>query len=252
MPIKFTAQCPFLLLPWQKNLLSCWQCQNFPFYAGMPAPEHQLGICKIFTWQQSARRKFKWSAHCKGKCASSKECSRAEVEVRMAIDRSQSLFRKRDWGGNHAEAGKIWEDQIFAMEAGLHRPKCTQMDESICQGFRNSCRNWFSLIFQEETSGDAQIPISQEISQEPEHSSGGRPLSVPFQEKGVIWRPCWGWKNMGGSNFCYGSGPLQTQMHPNGWEHMPRIQEQLTELIFVDFSGRGSWFSEGYLSVWRI
>ena len=79
-----------------------------------------------------------------------------------------------------------------------------------------------------------------------------RPLSVPFQEKGLIWRPCWGWKNMGGSNFCYGSGPLQTQMHPNGWEHMPRIQEQLTELIFVDFSGRGSWFSEGYLSVWRI
>ena len=81
---------------------------------------------------------------------------------------------------------------------------------------------------------------------------GGRPLSVPFQEKGLIWRPCWGWKNMGGSNFCYGSGPLQTQMHPNGWEHMPRIQEQLTELIFVDFSGRGDCFFEGHVSVWRI
>ena len=80
MPIKFTAQCPFLLLPWQKNLLSRWQCQNFPFYAGMPAPEHQLCICKIFTWQQSARRKFKWSVHCKGKCLAAQktgwECSR--------------------------------------------------------------------------------------------------------------------------------------------------------------------------------
>ena len=70
------------------------------------------------------------------------------------------------------------------------------------------------------------------------------------QEKGLIWRPCWGWKNMGESNFHYKNGPPQTKMHSNVWEHMPRVQEHLAELIFVHFSGRGNWFSEGHLSVW--
>ena len=31
---------------------------------------------------------------------------------------------------------------------------------------------------------------------------------------------------------------------------MPRVQEHLTELSFLHFSGRGNWFSEGHLSVW--
>ena len=77
--------------------------------------------------------------------------------LNKSLDRSQSLFRKRDWYGDHAEAGKIWEDQIFAMEAGLCTPKCTQMDESICQGFRNSWRKWFSLIFQVVAAGFLKV-----------------------------------------------------------------------------------------------
>ena len=72
------------------------------------------------------------------------------------------------------------------------------------------------------------------------------------QEKGLIWRPCWGWKSMGESNFHCENGPPQTKMHSNVWEHMPRVQEHLAELIFVHFSGRGNWFSKGYLSVWTI
>ena len=49
--------------------------------------------------------------------------------------------RFTDKNGDHAEAGKIWENQIFTVKMGLHRPKCTQMYESICQGFRNIWRN---------------------------------------------------------------------------------------------------------------
>ena len=40
---------------------------------------------------------------------------------------------------------------------GLHRPKCTQMYESICQGFRNIWRNWFSLIFQVVATGFLKV-----------------------------------------------------------------------------------------------
>ena len=76
------------------------------------------------------------------------------VEIPRKLD---PFFRKRDWYGDHAEAGKIWEDQLFAIEAGLCRPKCTQMDESICQGFRNSWRNWFSLIFQVVAAGFLKV-----------------------------------------------------------------------------------------------
>ena len=70
------------------------------------------------------------------------------------------------------------------------------------------------------------------------------------QEKGLIWWPCWGWKNMGESNFHYENGPPQTKMHSNVWKQMPRVQEHLAELIFVHFSGRGNWYSKGHLSVW--
>ena len=89
------------------------------------------------------------------------------------------------------------------------------------------------------------------VSRKPLDRSQSLFYFVP-QEKGLIWRPCWGWKNMGESNFHYKNGPPQTKMHSNVWEHMPRVQEHLTELIFVHFSGRGNWFSKGYLSVWTI
>ena len=72
------------------------------------------------------------------------------------------------------------------------------------------------------------------------------------QEKGLIRRPCWGWKNMGELDLHYKNWPPRTKRHWNGWGHMPRVQEQLTELIFVHFSGRGDCFSEGHLSVLKI
>ena len=72
------------------------------------------------------------------------------------------------------------------------------------------------------------------------------------QEKGLIWRPCWGWKNMGESNFHCENGPPQTKMHSNGWKHMLRVQEHLAELIFSHFSGRGNWLSKGHVPVWKM
>ena len=40
-------------------------------------------------------------------------------------------FTLTDKNGDHAEAGKIWENQIFTVKMGLHRQKCTQMYEYI-------------------------------------------------------------------------------------------------------------------------
>ena len=54
---------------------------------------------------------------------------------------------------------------------------------------------------------------------------------------------------MGKSNFHYENGSPQTKMQSNGLKDMPRVQEHLAELIFVNFSGRGNWFSKGQLSV---
>ena len=65
------------------------------------------------------------------------------------------------------------------------------------------------------------------------------------------WVP-WGWTNLGELNFHYENGPPHSGIHLNGYQHMPRVQEQLTELIFVHFSGRGDCFSEGHLSVLKI
>ena len=54
--------------------------------------------------------------------------------------------------GDYAEAGKIWENQIFTRKMDYGGAKCTQIDESICQGFRNTRRNQFSFIFQAVTA----------------------------------------------------------------------------------------------------
>ena len=43
------------------------------------------------------------------------------------------------------------------MRIGLHRPKRTQMYESICQGFRNIRQNWFSFIFQVVATGFLKV-----------------------------------------------------------------------------------------------
>ena len=55
-------------------------------------------------------------------------------------------------------------------------------------------------------------------------------------------------KNLGELNFQYANGSPRTKMHLNPCQNMPRVQEHLTELSFLHFSGRGNWFSEGHLS----
>ena len=75
---------------------------------------------------QSANSKFKMGKAAIPGLGGGVEPRRANLSVRFT-----------DKNGNHAEAGKIWENQIFTVKMGLHRPKCTQMYESICQGFRN-------------------------------------------------------------------------------------------------------------------
>ena len=42
------------------------------------------------------------------------------------------------------------------------------------------------------------------------------------QEKGLIWRPLWGRKNMGESIFHWEDGPPWGKMHPNWCSNMPR------------------------------
>ena len=75
----------------------------------------------------------------------------------LSSRRASLSVRITDKNGDRAEAGKIWENQIFAVKMGLHRPKCTQMYESICQGFRNIWRNWFSFIFQDVATGFLKV-----------------------------------------------------------------------------------------------
>ena len=68
------------------------------------------------------------------------------------------------------------------------------------------------------------------------------------QEKGLIWRPLWGRKNMGKSIFHWEDGPPWGKMHPNWCSNMPRIKLNLSEFFYVHFSGRRSPFSEGHTS----
>ena len=80
-----------------------------------------------------------------------------------------------------------------------------------------------------------------------------RPLSVLFyfvpQEKGLIWRPPWGWKNMGESILHWKNRPNDTKKWPKVGGHMPRSHGNLSEFFFVHYSGRSSHFSEGHRSV---
>ena len=47
--------------------------------------------------------------------------------------------------GDHAEAGKIWENRFYTEKMGRQGPKCTQIDESTCQGVIWACQNFFSF-----------------------------------------------------------------------------------------------------------
>ena len=70
-------------------------------------------------------------------------------------------------------------------------------------------------------------------------------FEIHSQERWVLW----GGTNLGELNFHYENGPPQcphSGIHLNGYQHMPRVQEQLTELIFVHFSGNSTYFSEGH------
>ena len=70
------------------------------------------------------------------------------------------------------------------------------------------------------------------------------------QEKRLIRRPCWGWKNMGELNLHQEDGPPQGKMHLNGYQHMPGFQEHSTDSIFIHFSGCDSLFSKCYIPIY--
>ena len=50
--------------------------------------------------------------------------------------------------GDPPGAGKIWENRFLTGKMGQQGPKCTQMDEDTCQGFRGAGRNFFSFTIQ--------------------------------------------------------------------------------------------------------
>ena len=62
------------------------------------------------------------------------------------------------------------------------------------------------------------------------------------QEKGLIWRPPWGWKNMGESILHWEDGSPLTRKRPNGYKHMPEAQGSLSEPFFVHYPSRSSHF----------
>ena len=67
----------------------------------------------------------------------------------LVSDRGASLsVRITDKNGDHAEAGKIWENQFFTRKMGPHGPENTQIHESTCQGPRGACQNFFSFTIQ--------------------------------------------------------------------------------------------------------
>ena len=67
-------------------------------------------------------------------------------------------------------------------------------------------------------------------------------------DRPLMWWVPWRWKNLGELNFHYENGSSRTKMHLNPCQNMPRVQEHLTELSFLHFSGRGNWFSRGHAS----
>ena len=62
---------------------------------------------------------------------------------RVCSRRASLSVRFTDKNGDHAEAGKIWENQVFTKKMSNHRPKCTQIDEGTCQGVIWACQNFF-------------------------------------------------------------------------------------------------------------
>ena len=70
------------------------------------------------------------------------------------------------------------------------------------------------------------------------------------QEKGLIWRPPSPgagkiWKNQ----FCAEKCTNRVQKRPKVGGHMPRSHGNLSDFVFVHYSGRSSHFSEGHRSV---
>ena len=104
--------------------------------------------------------------------------------------------------------------------------------------------------------GSPQCPLGQRPAGGGEERRDGDGLDrsqslfyfVP-QEKRLIRRPPWGWKNMGESIFDWEDGPTRTKMHPNGWGHMSRLQGSWPELFFVHYPGRSTHFSKGLLPI---
>ena len=54
------------------------------------------------------------------------------------------------WYGDHSEAGKIWENQIFTTKMGSHGPENNQIDEGTCQGPRGVFQNFFSVHYPQQ------------------------------------------------------------------------------------------------------
>ena len=59
--------------------------------------------------------------------------------------RASLSVRITDKNGDHAEAGKIWENQFFTRKMGPHGPENTQIHQSTCQRPRGACQNFFSF-----------------------------------------------------------------------------------------------------------
>ena len=68
----------------------------------------------------------------------------------------------------------------------------------------------------EKQSGEIQLMVSLDRSQSL--------FDFVPQEKGLIWRPLWGRKNMGESIFHWEDGPPWGKMHPYWCSNMPRIK----------------------------
>ena len=69
------------------------------------------------------------------------------------------------------------------------------------------------------------------------------------QEKGLIWRPPWGWKNMGESIFHWENWPNDTKKWPKVGANMPRVAGNWSEFFFVHYSGRRSHFPAGDMQI---
>ena len=69
----------------------------------------------------------------------------SSLAIRDLSRRASLSVRITDKNGDHAEAGKIWENQFFTRKMGLHGPKNTQIHKSTCQGPRGACPNFFSF-----------------------------------------------------------------------------------------------------------